>query len=255
MRAIIFVNNSKILALTSTKHGGVSKEDLSSLNLAFHVGDSIDNVQRNRELLFADVGINEANVVLPHQTHSINVYKVTKKDCGSGRNSFESGIRETDALYTREKRIPIGVFHADCLPIFLFSLKDDFIMIIHAGWQGSVKEITFKTISRVLTEERIKPENLSVILGPAILKESLEIKDDVINLVKQMSFNAEGAIIAKGEKTYLDLIALNTMQLKLCGIKDNQITNSDINTFIDNRFYSYRKQSTCGRHLSVIMLK
>jgi polyphenol oxidase len=54
---------------------------------------------------------------------------------------FEDGIR-ADALYTTEKHLPIGVFHADCVPIFLTHTSLPLIAIIHAGTPGTINRVT-----------------------------------------------------------------------------------------------------------------
>lgn len=40
----------------TTRHGGVSKHPYATLNMGFHVGDDQNDVQRNRNLVAADIG-------------------------------------------------------------------------------------------------------------------------------------------------------------------------------------------------------
>ena len=44
-------------------------------------------------------------------------------------------------MITDQKRLPIAVLTADCVPILLYESKKNMIAAIHAGWKGALKEL------------------------------------------------------------------------------------------------------------------
>ena len=138
-----------ITAITTTRDGGFSTGNFSSANLAYHVGDNKETVKKNRDVIFSKVGINEQNSVFVAQFHSDITYKVTSKDKGRGFNAFEDGII-ADALYTSEKGINLAVYHANCVPVFIYVPTHNIVGVIHAGEEGSLKDITGKFIKQLI---------------------------------------------------------------------------------------------------------
>jgi copper oxidase (laccase) domain-containing protein len=58
-------------------------------------------------------------------------------------------------MITKEKGIVLGVFSADCLPIFIFDQKREIIGLLHAGWKGGLKGIAKEAI-KILKKRRFK---------------------------------------------------------------------------------------------------
>ena len=54
---------------------------------------------------------------------------------------------KADAIITNQKRLPIAVLTADCVPLLLYDSKEKIIAAIHAGWKGAFKGIINKKIS------------------------------------------------------------------------------------------------------------
>ena len=54
---------------------------------------------------------------------------------------------KADAVITDQRKLPIAVLTADCVPILLYDSKKDLIAAIHAGWKGALKGIVQKVIS------------------------------------------------------------------------------------------------------------
>ena len=68
------------------------------------------------------------NIVLPKQTHSLNVAIVS-----DGNEILE----DTDAIITETPGLPIGVRTADCVPVILYAEDIKAVAAVHAGWKGS----------------------------------------------------------------------------------------------------------------------
>lgn len=245
----------KVIALTTTRDGGISPAPYRSLNLAFHTKDEAKNVIENRQRLLAHIHLPKERLVLTHQSHSDVITKVTVKDLGKGSDRFESGV-PADALYTYEKNLAIGVFHADCVPVFLYDPVRSLVAIIHAGTEGTLKKITEKSVQYLVKHEGIQSKNLYAYLGPA-----LDFAHHPIDETSKQKILALDERFALGIKLiagqyYLDVPLLNIIQLTGQGIPFSHIENCNIDTFSNpESYYSYRKEPITGRHISLIALK
>lgn len=229
-----------------------------SFNMALHATNNPDAVKINRKRFAKDLNIDLEKCVFAKQTHSDHIHKVTLEDAGKGVFDYETAIDDTDALYTKEKGICLGVFHADCVPVLMADPISGIIVAIHAGWQGTVKEITGKTIAYLKEHENVNPENLKVYIGASICQNNFEVGMDVIDKVKAMSFDTSSCYYFNEttQKGYVDNKKLNQMQCLNEGVLLNNITMDKNCTYSNTEnFFSYRKDATCGRHMSFIMLK
>ncbi len=250
---IIWKNNCSCIAGTTLRN----PSSLEQNNLALHVGGNLHDVIKNREQLSNSLDITLDQWVFLQQTHSNHIYEATKKDLGKGTLDYKDGIADCDSIYTKEKNLAIGVFTADCVPILLYDPCTPLICAIHSGWQGTVKEITTKTMEQLIKQEHIDPKNLLAYIGPAINYESLEVGLEVVEQVKKMNFDTSKFITyKKNGKAFIDNKGLNKQMLLNAGISEENITINPRDTFLqDDELFSYRRDHSCGRHLSFIMLK
>jgi len=246
---------NRVCAITTTRIGGVSLSPFDQMNLAYHSKDLPTHVAANRQLLSSKLGLKSNQWVLTYQSHSDKLQKVELKDAGKGYLTFESGI-PADALYTYEKNLAIGVFHADCVPVFLYNPKQSWVAIIHAGTEGTLKKITLKSIKQLIEHEHAQPKDIHAYLGPALdfahHPITVQRKNEIIAIDKEYA----QAIKLIAGKYFLDVPLLNVMQLRSMGIPFNQIENSNIDTFSNPELYfSYLRDHETGRHISLIYLR
>ena len=107
----------------SIRKHGVSQSPYDSLNVGLHVGDRIEDVIHNRQIILSDIGYTEKHWVSAEQTHGSNLYQATRLDQGSGFSSLASSIPNTDALYTNEANLLLVSFYADCVPLYILDVK------------------------------------------------------------------------------------------------------------------------------------
>ena len=119
----------------TTRHGGVSTEHWASMNMGFSRGEERETVLENYRILGQTLGFSVENYVTSQQTHSTNVHHVTAADRGKGVWT-ERGYTDVDGLITDEKNIPLVIFGADCVPVFLLDKKNHAIGAAHCGWKG-----------------------------------------------------------------------------------------------------------------------
>ena len=250
-------NEFNLVAGFTTRNGGVSTDAFTSFNQSFIVGDTEANVLANRAKLAEQLGTETKQWVLAEQKHTANIREITEADCGAGTTSFESGVPNADALYTKAFGVMLATFHADCTPVYLYAPKQGFIGLIHAGWQGTVKEITTKFME-VWRQKGIKAKDVQVVIGPSAQQAAYEVGIDVVEQVLQMELeDARDAVIQMTESKFkIDVPYLNYLQLLAAGVPAEQITISAYCTISDkDLFYSYRRENETGRMLAYIMKK
>ena len=86
---------------------------------------------------------------------------------------------KVDAIITDQKKLPIAVLTADCVPILIYDKNKNMIAAIHAGWKGAYKGIIKKVI-KFMIKKGCHSENMIAAIGPCIAVKNYEIKKDFI---------------------------------------------------------------------------
>ena len=243
MKPIYWEKFKEVIAFTSTTEMG---------NMAYQVGDDFESVKRNRKNLYPLLKlINKERLILVHQSHSDVCLEVTKDDVGKGYKSFESGV-EADALYTKDTSLALGVFHADCCPLFFYVPSKGIVGVIHAGFKGTLKHITYKTMMMLIEKESVDPEEIYFYIGPARQIKTFVLNEDGIQDV--ISNKCLDSLRIIDGKEHFDMIRSNTLDLIKAGVPLTHIENSQIDTVDDDRCFSAYKKEPLGRMVSVIRL-
>lgn len=215
-----------------------------------------DNVLQNRQAVASKIGKPLEQFVFAKQCHSSNFYEVKKTDCGRGVLTFEDGIEDVDCLYTFEDDIVLSAFYADCTPVYITSIVDNLTCVIHAGWQGTVKAIVYKTIEH-FKSLGIDPQNLKVVIGPSISYDNFEVESDVIEQINdlQMIDNKSCYTQINDIKYKADVKRINKLQAEACGVLTENIYVSEICTYDTDDLFSFRQNNQTGRMISCIFKK
>lgn len=246
----IFKEYSNIVHFTTTRCGGVSAGNYSSLNLGEYCGDDPVAVRRNRGRLCAALGILPENLYVPHQVH------------GDEAGLCESRVTlagEMDVLITGETGICIAVSTADCVPVLLYAPDRKMIVAIHAGWRGTVRHIVTKTLLRMIEEWDCDPRCMLAGIGPSIGIEVFEVGEEVYKAFATAGMDMR-AISKRNKitgKAFIDLKEANRRQLLDAGLIESHIEVSDICTYTrqDDFFSARRLGINSGRMLTGIMIK
>ncbi len=229
--------NEDIFAKITTRLSGVSGAPYDSLNLALHVGDDPKKVLENRTLLSQDCNFYLDNLIYMDQTHGDNIEFIN--------DSAINRIVNCDAIITNQKNIPLMVMVADCIPILLYDPIKKVIAVVHAGRNGTFKEIAKKTVLKMQSN----PSDVLVYMGASIGQCCYEIGSELAEIVKK-SFGQK--YIKKG---FLDLKKMNFDQLIDINVKEENIEISPICTCCDKDYFSYRREGITGRFAGIMMIK
>ncbi|MBR2607562.1 MAG: peptidoglycan editing factor PgeF [Bacteroidaceae bacterium] len=246
-----------ITAFSTKRHGGVGEGAYSSFNITHYCGDSHENVTANRALLCTHLGIDDTQLILPHQTHGTDIIEIDKKFLALDTPTRAGRLYSVDALFTREKGICIGVSTADCIPVLLCDETSGTIAAIHAGWRGTVARIVEKSILAMRRTCNINPATTRAIIAPGISLDAFEVGDEVYDAFRAASFPMEKIARRYGERWHIDLPRANSLQLLSCGLSEANIHHSGICTYFSHAdFFSARRLGIkSGRVFNGIIIK
>lgn len=248
----LYVEEPNVLA-------GITLKDLrcpEDNNMAFHTAEEASTVVENRSRLAQKIMRPLDSFVCADQRHSDHIYKVTKEDRGRGAKNVQSAIPNTDALYTTENDIVLCTFTADCVPVFLYNKHANIIGIIHSGWNGTIKEITAKTLLHIQKNEVCNITDFHIQIGTALSQKRFEVDEDVFLLFDALNYADE--FIAYNNETnkyHIDNQEVVATQCERIGVPPSQITIDQTCTFDSSSGFSYREDRQSGRHLGFIYQK
>jgi len=132
------------------------------------------------------------------------------------------------------------------VPVFLFDPIKKAIGIVHAGWKGTHKEITFKTILEMKSKFGCHPQDLKVVLGPSIRAYSYEVGPEFKDYFPQ-------DIIERGGKLYVDVSNNNRRQLLKAECRRLISTIAASCTYANPKYFSFRRDADkAGRMISLM---
>lgn len=243
---------NEIEAYTTTAYDGDRILDMSYNESLIH-----EDVLKNREELAQQLNTDLKHMVATFQQHTTNFKEVSLKDGGKGMWSRDDAFIGYDAMYTRDRHLWLWTFHADCCPVLLYCRDQQIVAAIHSGWKGTVGEIVGKVTQHLIENENCQPKEIYAYIGPSINQENFEAKDDIIDLVKQMSFDTSSFYKQKDDGAYLlNSKGLIQQQLLNLNVPKENITISPYCTIKDeDLFFSYRRNKSPHRNISLIQLK
>lgn len=219
----------------------------NKLNLGFHKNTEIKN---NRDIFLRQLDIDSENLVCAQQVHGNKVFIARKKDKGRGAWDYAQAAPGYDGIITQEKGLPLAVFSADCLSIFILDIQKRVAAILHSGWRGTKDNIVGGSLDMMKRAFSSRPEDIICGLGPGIRSCCYEVGPEF------KEYFSQGLVMRKG-KMFLDLVHANLLQLRNAQVADNNIYDCSVCTSCQNKdFFSYRRSGvSAGRMMSVIMLK
>jgi len=226
-------------AISTTRHGGVSRPPFDSMNLGTHVKDDLKNVQKNRQILSQTLNL-ETSPFWLNQIHSNIVSNLDS----------QQPLVDADAAVTQQRQRSCIVMSADCLPVLFCNTAGTVVAASHAGWRGLDAGILEKTVKAM----QCSPENILAWLGPAIGASVFEVGDEVRHAFMHSDPIAQQAFKAQGKGKWLaDIYQLATQRLNRIGVQN--IYGGGECTYNDTqRFYSYRREAKTGRMASLIWM-
>ncbi|TLP36266.1 peptidoglycan editing factor PgeF [Arcobacter arenosus] len=206
-------------------------------NLAFHVPDTKDNVDKNRKKLLKKYNLENKKLISMNQVHGNNIKIVD--------SSSPNIIDNCDGIITNDKDVVLMVMVADCIPIIFIDRKKGVIAAVHAGRNSTFLKISELTAKKMVNEFNCNYTDIEVHMGPSIQKCCYEVSDEMVTIVEK-SF---GKGFVNGR--FIDLQGINLSLLKSLNISN--ITISNTCTKCSNEpYFSYRVDNKCGRFAGIV---
>lgn len=240
----------------TTRLGGVSEGCYQSMNLGMSTDDDRENKLKNYEILSEKLCFDLNDMVKTSQSHTANIRYATESDKGKIFNGYP-GYADVDGLITDRKNIVISTSHADCTPIFFYDPIKEVIGMVHAGWRGTVENITGNMIKRFTEDFGSIPENIEAAIGPSLGQCCFEVDEDVAEIFLKADKNYETYMKKIGNKYNFDLWEINKYIMMNNGMREENIEIAGICTKCRNDlFFSHRGQKgKRGLMLGMIMMK
>jgi polyphenol oxidase len=235
-----------------TREGGVSDGVYASLNGGIGSQDDPARVTENRRRMAEQMGVAPERFLSVWQTHSPNVVVATGPWQGATRP-------QADGIVTRTEGLAIGASAADCGPILFVDPNARVIGTAHAGWKGALTGIVESTVDAM---EKLGAERSGIVaaIGPLIRQHSYEVGGEFVE--RFVEADADNTLFfipsAREGHAMFDLAGFIRTRLENAGVL--MIDDTGIDTYSDERFYSYRRSAhrgepDYGRHVHAIALE
>ena len=213
--------------------------------------DNKKNIIENLQIVKRKISNQSKKVFLLSQFHSNKVIFI-----GKDYKSITPRPK-ADCVITDQRKLPIGVLTADCVPILLYDKKKKIIAAVHAGWKGAYKNIIGSVI-KLMTKKGCEIKNITAVIGPSIAFKSYEVKEHFKKKFLKKDNMNKVFFKEKNNKIYFNLKAYLQSSIQGNNVKNIEILNID--TFdVKNNFFSARRSLTLkekdyGRNISIIMI-
>ena len=237
----------------STKLGEGSTT-VHSMDMSFD-HDDYEAVTANYHMLCQAAGFDYASLVASSQDHHIFVRVVTSAEKGIGIRRAKD-IESVDALVTIEPGVTLCTYYADCTPIFFVDKGTKAIGLAHAGWRGTVDRIAAKVIDTMRERFGTDPADLVCAVGPNIMVCCYEVDVPCAERFYALGLDAERFVHPKGGGKYMvDMLECNRQILMSCGVKQENITISDLCTRCNSDFLWSHRATQGDRGTMCAMLR
>jgi YfiH family protein len=237
-----------------TRHGGVSPQPWSSLNVGGTVGDDAGRVSENRQRSFQALGRSFTSLFDVWQVHGKQVV------CASAPRQPDNAHQKADAILTDRPEVTLFMRFADCVPIFLYDPVKKVVGLAHAGWLGTVQYTAAAAVQAMQACYGCRPPDILAGIGPSIGAHHYEVGPEVVSQV-QVAFGADASAVlstangfAAEGKALLDLWAANRIVLERAGVSHIEVAGVCTACCVDD-WYSHRaERGQTGRFGALIAL-
>jgi hypothetical protein len=181
---------------------------------------------------------------IPLKCHHLQQVHGAKVVQATDATAYDATVRsQADGLFSRSPADVLAIKTADCLPVLFYA--PGFIGAAHAGWRGLTQGVLSSVVEQA-KRQGVSPATLYVAIGPAIAGESYEVGPEVVMALHHPLLHLNHMEVAlcltKLKKWHVNLKLAAHISLLNLGILPHQISVSLIDTFMDERFYSFRRE-------------
>jgi len=206
----------------------------------FSLASSGDMKNEEVRAAFIRQHFRQAKFVYAEQVHRTNIGFVDFK--------ILSPVPETDALITNDKNIVMGVFTADCIPVYFNDPITGYAGIIHAGWRGVSSNIIISALENIRKNYPIDLTSIKIVIGPGICTKHFEFSAELAHMFPEIF------VKKKKGKCFADLKKIIKTQFIDSGVKSKNIYDSRICSFEEKNIFSHRRDVTAARNCAFLKI-
>lgn len=231
------ISNVEAIFTTADRYDVNKKGRIPGLNLGKNTLADSEEVNENYNKLFDKLHWNKKYIASALQVHGDNIEIINEP----------GSYPDTDGLITHKKNIILSIQVADCAAVLIANTKTGTIGAFHAGWKGAAKGIIKKGLKMMKDFDHAEGDYYAFI-SPCISQKNFEVGEEVAQkfpdyVVDRINY----------DKPHVDLKAFIVDELLNEGVSGQDIQVSDICTFENSEFYSYRRErEKAGRMLALI---
>jgi len=220
--------------LDLSRHLGCEVKAAFSLSLS---GDMKDKEKRNDFVRKQFAG---TRLIYSEQVHKTNVVYVDVRT--------EVPVPDSDGLVTKDRNVVLGVFTADCIPIFLYENLSGLAGLLHAGWRGISKNFIISAMDFIQKSSPFYISSLKVVIGPGLCVKHFEVSAELSHVFPEIF------VRKKKDKNFVDLKKIIKKQFIASGVKPGNIYDVGLCSFEEKNIFSVRKEQTEKRNCAFIKL-
>lgn len=159
-------------------------------------------------------------------------------------------LTEADGMATQRKALALAIKTADCQPVLLAHTTGRVVAAAHVGWRGNRQNYPGRIVAELCARYDLDPADLSAVRGPSLGPAAAEFTgfDSEWGESFRPWFDASART--------MNLWQLTRDQLVEAGLRPERIYSLDFCTAsLPDAFFSYRRDRTCGRQLSLIWIE
>ncbi len=187
------------VAISTCRGELVDGDNYSGFNACHYTGDAPEHVDECRKRLCALLGVSRDFLVIPRQTHSLNVAVIDSLPVD------EAALEDVDALVSTIHDVAIAINTADCVPLAFCDEDAGIKAVAHSGWKGTVGRIAALTVQKMV-EQGADVARIKVAMGPCICGDCFEVGPEVVERFVEGGFdNSQVILHGYGERDHIDL--------------------------------------------------
>ena len=187
--------------------------------------------------------ISTNKIYFMEQTHSNNVVII---DDVLDNSYVNNHIPDCDAIITSQPEIFLCTRTADCFPILVYDEVKNIVSAVHSGRDSTKLKIIKHVINAFKERFDSKNEDIKILIGAGISPENYLVSEDMAkDYYNDYSDLSDYSCNLNLQKHIIDTALEN-------GVPAENITASNICTYDDNDYFSFRKDNTTKRQISII---
>ena len=160
---------------------------------------------------------------------------------GCGMHAPDSGP-PCEAMIAAEGFLFVAT--GDCPAIVVADCRTGFVALIHASRESTIREISRKTVERMVSRLGTRPADLVIGMGPGIRRDSYVLQ--TFAPADQAGSPWQRFVQKTDEGVSVDLFGYNRHLFEALGVPPGRIIECPFDTFTDQRFASHRRSKANG---------